>query len=84
MIKEDANVNALVQAAIHIDAEGNRDNIRGLEAGEFRNDPSHLVADKMLGAIMVEYLVGKEGRLEYDRFIKEGQDRTKRLGPLPG
>ncbi len=52
-IKEDANVNALVQAAMLMDAEGDRDNIRGLKTGEFRNDPAHLVADKMLGAVLL-------------------------------
>jgi hypothetical protein len=36
----------------------------------------------MLGAILVEYLVGKEGLPEYDLYIKRGSDITKRLGPF--
>ena len=59
MLKEDANVNSLVQAAVLMEAEGNRDNIRGLKAGEFNNNPVNLVADKMLGVALVEYLAGK-------------------------
>jgi phosphatidylglycerophosphatase A len=82
IIKEDANVNALVQAAMLMDAEGDRDNIRGLKAGEFQNHPEHLVADKMLGTILVEYLAGKEGLLEYDRYTEGEHDPTKRLGPF--
>jgi alpha-ribazole phosphatase CobZ len=81
-IKEDANVNALVQAAMLVDSEGDRDNIRGLRAGEFRNDPAHLVADKMLGANLVDYLAGKEELSEYHRYIGWGANATKRLGPF--
>ena len=49
MLKDDANVNSLVQAAVLMEAEGDRDNIRGLKAGEFNNSPVNLVADKLLG-----------------------------------
>lgn len=83
-IKEDANVNALVQAAMLMDAEGDRDNIRGLKTGEFRNDPAHLVADKMLGAVLVEYLAGKEELPEYRNYNGRGLDATRRLSPFLG
>jgi adenosylcobinamide hydrolase len=82
MLKEDVNVNSLVQAAMLIDSEGDRDNIRGLKTGEFKNHPEHLVADKMLGAILVEYLAGKVGLIEHERHCQMRQASTERLGPF--
>jgi adenosylcobinamide hydrolase len=82
MLKEDVNVNSLVQAAMLIDSEGHRDNIRGLKAGAFQNHPEHLVADKMLGAILVEYLAGKVGLIEHERHCQMRQASTERLGPF--
>ncbi len=42
----------------------------------------NLVADKMLGVALVEYLVGKGGLFEYERFNQRRPDSTKRLGPF--
>ena len=82
MLKEDVNVNSMVQAAVLMEDEGNRDNIHGLMSGEFAKDPMHLVADEMLGMALVEYLAGTRGLFEYTRYDKKKPGVLKELGPF--
>ena len=82
MLKEDVNVNSLIQAALLMEAEAERDNIRGLRAGEFNDDPVNLVADKMMGVALVEYLAGKGGLKDYERYGETRPCTIKRLGPF--
>lgn len=82
MLKEDVNVNCMIQAANLMEDEGNRDNIHGLGYGEFNGDPMHLVADEMLGIALAEYLAGTRGLFEYTRYDKKKPGVLKTLGPF--
>ncbi len=81
-LKEDVNVNSLVQAAVLMDDEGYRDNIRGLKAGEFPKDLEHLLADEMLGNALMGYLAVNSGPfdLPYNKPIRSGT--MEQVGPF--
>ncbi|MEM0448273.1 MAG: bifunctional adenosylcobinamide hydrolase/alpha-ribazole phosphatase CbiS [Methanomassiliicoccales archaeon] len=82
MLRNDVNVNCMVQAAVLLEEEGNRDNIHGLMKGEFHKDPVHLVADEMLGIALSEYIAGTRALFEYTRYDKKKPGVLKKLGPF--
>jgi adenosylcobinamide hydrolase len=81
-LKDDVNVNSLVQAAVLMDDEGDRDNIRGVNAGGYHNDPEHLVVDKILGNALRGYLEGKLGPFEHanNKMFRSG--KMEQVGPF--
>jgi adenosylcobinamide hydrolase len=82
MLRDDVNVNSMVQAAVLMEDEGNRDNIHGLFHGEFKKDPMHLVADEMIGMALAEYIAGTRGLFEFTRYDKKKPGVIKSLGPF--
>ena len=82
MLRDDVNANTLVQAAVLMEDEGNRDNIHGLYQGEFRKDPMHLVTDEILGMALAEYIAGTRGLFEFTRYDKKKPGVIKDLGPF--
>jgi adenosylcobinamide hydrolase len=81
-LKEDVNVNSLVQAAVLMDDEGERDNIRGLKAGEFFKNPEHLIADEMLGNALMGYLAGNSGPFGHAHNDPIGSGTMGQAGPF--
>ncbi len=82
MLRDDVNANTLVQAAVLMEDEGNRDNIHGLYQGEFMKDPMHLVTDEILGMALAEYIAGTRGLFEFTRYDKKKPGVIKDLGPF--
>lgn len=76
------NVAALVMAGLRLQEDGGRGLIPGLPANTFEKGPAFLVADKILGMAIANYIAGSEGVFEYTRFGKAKQGTLMRLGPV--
>ncbi len=83
-LKDDVNINSLIQAAALMDDEANRANIRGLAERELQDAPASLVANEALGIALVEYISRVNRSSEDFRCIKERLGSRKRLGPFLG
>lgn len=82
VLRKDINVNAIVSAAINMEAMGTRDEMFGLDGGRFMEDPVHLVADELLGMSLSQYIAGTKGLFEYIRYDKKKPGVLGTLGPF--
>jgi alpha-ribazole phosphatase CobZ len=82
ILRKDVNVNAMICAAIELEAMGNRNGLYGLDKGRFHQDPVHLVADELLGIALAEYIAGTKGLFEYVRYDKKKPGILGSLGPF--
>jgi len=82
MLDSDVNVNAMVQAAVLMEEQGAKDAIHGLQKGEFKDDPVHLLADELIAIALAEYIAGTRGLFEYTRYDRRKPGILARLGPF--
>jgi adenosylcobinamide hydrolase len=81
-LTKDVNVNALVQAAIHMDDMGRSNGLCDLEAERYLEDPAALLADEMMGMGLAEYINGTKGVVEYLRYDRIRPGITSSVGPF--
>ncbi len=79
---EDINVASLVLAGLHLEEEGGKGSIPGLDKGDFEKDAVHIIADEILGMAIAEYIGGTKARFEYVRYDTKKPGRLGRLGPF--
>lgn len=78
----DANVNALLLAALRLEEAGEKGGIPGVSKKDFKDDAVFIVADEILGLAIAEYIGGTRARFEYVRFDKKKPGVLKKLGPF--
>jgi len=81
-VLSNVNVAALVMAGLRLQEDGGRGLIPGLPANIFEEGPAFLVADKILGMSIANYIGGSEGVFEYTRFDKAKQGPLMRAGAV--
>jgi adenosylcobinamide hydrolase len=81
-LTNDVNVNALVQAAIHMEDMGRSNGLRDLEKESYLEGPASLLADKMLGRELAEHICGEKGVEEYLRYDRERPGIIASIGPF--
>jgi adenosylcobinamide hydrolase len=79
---DDINVNSLIMAALRLNEDGERGLIPKLQAGEFKKDPIHLVADEIIGISIAMHLAGYNGLFEFYRFDRKKPGILKDLPPF--
>lgn len=79
---EDMNIAALIMAGLHLEDDGNRGLIPGLDIEDFKKDAVHILADEILGMAIAEYIGGTRARFEYVRYDMKKPGILKRLGPF--
>jgi alpha-ribazole phosphatase CobZ len=81
-VLSNVNVAALVMAGLRLQEDWEHRLIPGLPAETFEKEHESLVADKILGMAIANYIAGAEGIFEYTRFGKAKQAALMRLDPF--
>jgi alpha-ribazole phosphatase CobZ len=79
---EDINVASLVMAGLHLEEDGSKGLIPGLDIKDFKKDAVHIIADEILGMAIAEYIGGTKARFEYVRYDTKKPGILGKLGPF--
>ncbi|MFP4170173.1 MAG: adenosylcobinamide amidohydrolase [Methanomassiliicoccales archaeon] len=81
-MREDVNVNAMVEAAVLLDERGHAGRLFGLTGKQFEEDPVHLLADEMIAMSLSQYIAGTRGLFEYTRYDRKKPGILGELDPF--
>ena len=81
-LREVANVNALVMAALSVEEIGRSEDAHRCDVLSDRRDRTELVADRLIGSALAEYLAGTYGMVEYARYIGKRPGVIASSGPF--
>jgi alpha-ribazole phosphatase CobZ len=79
---EDINLSSLVVAGLHLEEDGSKGLIPGMNTDDFESDSVHIIADEILGMAIAEYIGGTKARFEYVRYDTKKPGILGRLGPF--
>ncbi|MCL1811045.1 MAG: bifunctional adenosylcobinamide hydrolase/alpha-ribazole phosphatase CbiS [Methanomassiliicoccaceae archaeon] len=82
ILSKDINVSSLIQGAIALEDLGNKDCICAMPRGMFAKDPTHLIADEIMGMQIAQYIAGTRGVFEFHRFDRHKPGIISELGPF--
>ncbi|MGQ9718848.1 MAG: bifunctional adenosylcobinamide hydrolase/alpha-ribazole phosphatase CbiS [Nitrososphaerales archaeon] len=78
----DANVSALIMAALRLQEDGEIGSIPNLPKDKFLGDPVSLVADESIGIAIANYISGTWGFYNFLYFERKKPGMIKKLGPF--
>jgi len=79
---DDVNVCCLISAGMRLEEDSRMGLIPQMEAEEFNEDPTYLLADEMIGRQIADYIGGTKASFEFHRFDREKPGILRKLGPV--
>ncbi len=81
-LRRDINVNALVMAALSVEEIGRSEEAHRCDILSDRGDRTELVADRLIGSALAEYMAGTHGMVEYVRYMGKRPGAIASSGPF--